>query len=217
MSGTVVAVEQVSEGQIPRSYSATFTATGEFRIFGIPPGRYLLATLFVGNNNGQGTSRGFALYPDNTKPREFVISGGDQYDAIEFVVPSGSMSSISGKIVAPSGPQIYTLTMVVSEHPTLRVMIALTAQDGTFRFDNIFPGTYDLYASGPVNPPSYFAQMHLVLNSQNLENMEIRLQPGRSVEFALTAGKTASPNPACSPDGVVTLQGLGSWPLVRDQ
>jgi len=215
-SGSVTAVEQVSEGQIPRSYSATSTATGEFRIFGIPPGRYQLAAAFVGNNNGTGTSRGLAYYPSNTKPREFVIAGGEQYDGIEFVVPPALMSSISGRIVSPAGPQIYTLTMVDSEHPTIRVMIALTAQDGTFRFDNIFPGTYNLYASGPVTPPSYFAQMQLVLNSQNVENMEFRLQPGRPVEFALSTGKTA-PNSGCSPDGVITVQGLGSWPLVRDQ
>jgi len=216
-SGAVIAIEQVSEGQIPRSYTAMFNSSGDFRIFGIQPGRYQLVMPFVGNNNGQGTSRGLAVYPNITRPREFVISGGEQFDGIQFAAPAGSMSSISGKVIAPGGPQRYTMTIVAPEYPTIRMMTAPSEQDGSFRFDNIFPGSYDMYVSGPVNPPGYFARLRLELPSQNFENIEVRLQPGRSIEFVLSAGKATTSNPVCSADGVITLQGLGSWPLVRDQ
>src|SRR6185436_16483414 len=76
------------------------------------------------------------------------------------------------------------------------------------------PGSYELYASGPVMPPSFFEHVHLDLYSQNVENMDIRLQPGRTVEFMLAPD---TPNPACSADGTLTLQSLGYLPLVRDQ
>ena len=212
--GTVVVVEKVPQNQIPRSYSGGINAIGEFRIFGIPPGRYVLAVPFNSANTSPGVARGIALYPTNTKPREFEIAGGEQYEVSDFVIQPGGASTISGTISSPAGPQVYTLTMVPSDYPSIRVQITRTAMDGTFKLDNVYPGKYDLYASGPVMPPSFFAHVHLDLHSQNLENMEIRLQPGRTVEFMLPPGKL---QPGCSPDGTLTLQSLGSWPLVRDQ
>jgi hypothetical protein len=212
--GTVVVIEQVSQNQIPRSYSATINAVGDFRIFGIPPGRYVLAAPFTSANTIPSAARGMALYPTNVKPREFSIAGGEQYEVPDFVVQPAGTSTISGTISSPAGPQVYSLTMVPSDYPSIRVQLTLTASDGTFKLDNFHPGKYELYASGPVMPPSFFAHVHLDLHSQNIENMDIRLQPGRTVEFLLPPG---NPRPDCSPDGTLTLQSLGSWPLVRDQ
>ena len=214
VGGTVVVIEQVPNHTIPRSYSGTNDAAGEFRVFGIPPGRYVLAAPFNSANTLPGVARGFALYPTNVKPREFEIAGGEQYEANDFIVPRGGTSTISGKISSPAGPQTYTLAIVPSDYPSIRVQLTLTAMDGTFKLDNFQPGAYELYASGPVMPPSLFAHVHLDLHSQNIENMDIRLEPGRPVEFMLPP---ASPNPHCSPDGIITLQSLGNWPLIRDQ
>ncbi len=214
--GTVVAIEKVAEYQLPRSFSGMINAAGEFRIFGIPPGHYVLAAPFLSANTIPGVARGMALYPSSAKPREFEIAGGEQYEVADFVVQPVGRSTISGKISSPAGPQIYTLTIVHSDYPSIRVQLTLTASDGTFKLDNFYPGTYELYASGPVQPPSFFAHIHLELNSQDVENLDIRLQPGRAVEFVLPPnGKP--PLPACSPDGSITLQSLGFWPLVRDQ
>jgi hypothetical protein len=216
MGATVVAIEQVPGGQIPRSYSGMMGANGEFRIFGIPLGRYHLAQLLFAATNPEPL-RGLALYPNSTRPREFAITGGEEYEVPDFIVAAGVSSSISGKVIGPGGPQTYSLSLIESDHPSIRVMVALTNMDGTFRFDSIFPGTYELYASGPAvtPPPSLFAHVHLVLNSQKIENMELLLKPGRAVEFA-TGTSNSSANSPCSPDGVITLQAVGTWAMVRD-
>jgi len=106
--------------------------------------------------------------------------------------------------------------MVPSDYPSIRIMTALTAMDGSFRFDNIFPGSYELFASGPVTPPSYFAHIHLSLNSNNVLDLNLQLKPGRSTQIDLRSGETAS-SLSCSAEGTITLQSLGLWPLVRDQ
>jgi hypothetical protein len=214
VGGAVVVIEQVPNNMIPRTYSGTIDAAGEFRVFGIPPGRYVLAAPFNSANTIPGVARGFALYPTHARPLEFEIAGGEQYEANDFVVQRGGTSTISGKISSPAGPQTYTLAIVPSEYPSIRVQLTLTAMDGTFKLDNFHPGAYELYASGPVMRPSLFAHVHLDLHSQTIENMDIRLEPGRPVEFMLPLD---NPNPDCSPDGTLTLQSLGSWPLVRDQ
>jgi hypothetical protein len=213
--GYVTAIEEVSEGRIPRSYVAVVNGNGEFRVAGITPGRYRLVAPFIANDNGPNNFRGLANYPTNTNPREFVISGGEQYDGLEFAVVINSLSSIRGRIVVPDVPIIYPLMLVESEHPSIRLLMARTGMDGTFHFDNIFPGTYDLTVSGP--PPSFFGRVHLVLNSQNEENIEISLRPGHSAEFALRVNEFGNPNSACSADGTITLQALGNWGTVRDQ
>jgi hypothetical protein len=214
--GTVVAIEQVPRNHLPRSYSGMINPAGEFRIFGIPPGRYVLAAPFTSANTLPGVVRGMALYPTNAKPREFDIAGGEQYEVADFVVQPGGLSTISGTVSSPAGPQIYNVAIVASDYPSIQMQLTLTATDGTFKLDNFHPGSYDLYASGPLAPPSFFAHLRLELNSQNVENLDIRLQPGRAVEFVLPPRKTAL-NPACSADGTITLQSLGRWPLVRDQ
>jgi hypothetical protein len=214
--GTAVAIERVSEGQVPRSYTGMVNAAGEFRIFGIAPGRYHLAAALTAATLPEPI-RGMALYPNNAQPREFVISGGEQFEGLQFFVPGTGNSYISGKVTGPGPSQPYSLTLVESDHPSFRLMAALTAMDGTFHFDNVLPGTYNLYASGPVTPPpSLFAQVHLVLNSQRVENMELVLKPGRTVEFAIDTNRRPV-NSACSPDGTITLQTAGTWAMVRDQ
>ena len=213
MGGTLIVIEQVPQYQIPRSYSGMIDAAGNFRIFGIPPGRYVLAAPFSSANTMAGVARGMALYPTDAKPREFEIAGGEQYDVPDFVVQSGGTSIVSGTISSPAGPQIYTLTIVPTDYPSVRMQLTLTDMVGKFKLDNFHPGSYELYASGPVMPPSFFAHVHLDLHGQN-EDLDIHLQPGRPVEFVLPPD---SPHSGCSPDGTLTLQSLGNWPLVRDQ
>jgi hypothetical protein len=215
--GTVTAIEEVPAGKSPRSYSGTVEAAGNFRIFGIAPGRYQLSAPLTAATLPT-VPRGIAFYPSNAKPREFVITGGEEYNALEFTVPADGMSTISGKVTGPGTPQIFTLSLIESEHPSIRLMAALTAstEDGTFHFDSILPGTYDLYATGPLTPPTLFAHIRLVLNGQKIENMDIVLKPGRPVEVAMSAGKATASNSPCSPNGVLTLQAIGTWAPVRD-
>jgi hypothetical protein len=206
------AVEQVTEGQIPRTFSGLIGATGDFRIYGIAPGRYQL-TVPLFDSTAPKLLRGMVLYPDPSRPREFVITGGEEYSIPEFTIPSNNTSSIRGKVTGPGTPQIFSLTLVESAHPSIRLMSALTAEGGAFHFDNILPGTYDLFATGPLKPvqaPSIFAQTRLVLNSQKVDNLELELKAGRSVEFTATA------NPACIPEGSLTLQAIGTWAFTRD-
>jgi hypothetical protein len=211
-----MAVEVVSVGQIPRSHSGTIDANGDFRIFGIPPGRYqLIAPLNAAT--ASGPVRGMALYPSNSQPREFVITGGEEFAIPEFTVSTNGVSSISGKVTGPGTPQMFSVMLAESEHPSIALMTVLTAEGGAFRFDGILPGSYDLYARGAfIAPPSLFAHVHLVLNSQKVENMELVLKPGRPVEFAIGASKTVTSNSGCSPDGMITLQAVGAWALNRD-
>jgi hypothetical protein len=216
--GTVTAIEVVPAGQNPRSYSGTVDPAGNFRIFGIAPGRYQLTAPLTAATLPT-PPRGVSFYPNNANPREFVVTGGEEYNALEFTSPADGMSYISGKVTGPGTPQIFALSLIESEHPSMRLMTALTAstEDGTFHFDSILPGTYDLYATGPVTPPpSFFAHVRLVLNGQRVENMDFVLRPGIPVELAVSTGKAVAPNSSCSPDGVITLQAIGTWAPVRD-
>jgi hypothetical protein len=203
--GSATVIEVVAEGQAPRTYSGTIGANGDFRIFGIAPGRYqLIVPLNV--TIPSGPVSGIAVYP-----REFVITGGEEFPIPEFTVSISGTSSISGKVTGPGTPQMFSLMLAEAEHPSIPLITAQTAEGGAFHFEGILPGAYDLYARAAfVGPPSLFAHVHLVLNSQKLENMEFVLHPGRPVEFAMTS------NPACSLDGMITLQAVGAWALNRD-
>ena len=205
--GSATAIEQVPEGQIPRTFSGTVNANGDFRIYGIRPGRYQLAVPLT------NSIRGLALYPNNSRSREFVFTGGEEYAIPDFTVSSEGTSSISGKVTGPGPPQLFSVALVESAHPSIRLIVAPTSEGGAFHFDGILPGTYDLVATGSLTPvpvQSFFAHTRLVLNSQKVDNLELALKPGHSVVF------TAAANPACIPEGNLTLQAIGTWTFTRD-
>jgi hypothetical protein len=207
--GSPTVVEQVPEGQIPRTFSGTISATGDFRIYGIPPGRFQL-TVPLSDLTDPKPVHGMALYPDRSQPREFVFTHGEEYSIPEFTVSSNNTSSIRGKVTGLGSVKIFSLVLVEAAHPSIR--LALTTEYGAFHFDSILPGTYDLIATGWVRPPvlSFFAHTRLVLNSQNVDNLDLVLQPGRSVEF------TAAADPPCASEGSLTLQAIGEWTFYTD-
>lgn len=107
------------------------TRDGEYRIFGLLPGRYRLAILTLGREVRSGT----LFYPNNSQPREFVVAGGEEYTA-DFLLTDTSTYTVSGQ----TEDSVRMVDLVSAEHPELRVAHTVAKQDGSFQFDHIAPG-----------------------------------------------------------------------------
>jgi hypothetical protein len=202
----VIAVHEPADGpavEPAANQTVTYNNGGAFRVYGLPPGRYRLAVLSTGE--GQDIRRGALWNPNNTQPREFVVAGGEEYTGADFLVPAAIGYSVSGKLNLPQPGRPLGITLVAAGHPGLRVAMGISRPDGSFRFDNILDGAYDLLASSPATAASApgFGRARIVVASRPVEDVSVPVNQGRTVTLRLTGD--------CGADAVATLSPMESW------
>ena len=190
---------------------------GRFRIYDLPPGEYAIGLWYAGLSAGSGMQ----LYPDTAHPRFFTIAGGEEYRDINFSVFSGSAYQVSGKVVLPKTGDSFQLALGLPEQPALPIAQTLTERDGSFRFDKIPSGSYDLFAAGPTRgytafestlvPEPLFARMRVQVAAQNIDGLTIAVAPARSLSLVLRAQGSGTRAEGCPESASVTLTALEPW------
>lgn len=198
---------------------ATVDSGGSYRVHSLPPGNYALAITWASISGAEAPSRpsGAYLYPNNTKPLVFRITSGTSVSGIDFTVPAQSDYSVSGRITGLEGGETSGVALILRDQPSLAVVMKLTEGDGTFRFDRLAPGAYELRAAGPtdgyagwgasVGPKPRFGQRRVDLGGQNLAGVDVPLEAGRSVKLSLDAAPECRTTPAAA----VRLEPLENW------
>ncbi len=196
---------------------------GHYRIFDLPPGEYAIGFWYSGHAEGSGLQ----LYPDNTNPRFFPITGGEEYDNIDFTVVPKQSASVSGRIQLPEGVTgQFQLALGLPDRPNLPLAQTLSEKDGTFQFDKIPPGNYELLASGPVGgygqyesildneKDAYFGRTGVQSAGQNIEGLSIAVAPAKTLRLVVKAhGNDALPK-GCPASVKLELRPLKPWAMM---
>jgi hypothetical protein len=160
--------------------------TGSYRLPNLPIGRYVVGVVFA-QSSGLRLTRGFVPYPNNAQPREFIVSSGERYLDIDFANLGGVSYSVSGHLEGAIAGDTPSIALKSADSPAVLVAQSL-AKDGSFRIENILPGSYELTASsglsrtGTAKP--VFGRTHLDL-SGDVDNLTLALYPQQPVTFAL--------------------------------
>lgn len=187
---------RVADGITVRDLGGTQTdERGEYRLHGLAPGTYGVAVSLAGFRTGVGT--GAMLYPSNANPESFTVSGGEEYRSVDFTIGTLSANSVSGRVNIPESGGRYSVSLVSMGQPSLRVATAQTDPDGSFHLAGIPPGSYRLFASGPVrgyggrgallDAEPRFGQVRVEVGGQDAEGLAIEVAEGRSATFLLDA------------------------------
>jgi len=218
-----VLVKQPGSGQLKPVRQVALEEAGKYRIFDLPPGQYAIGLWYAGRKVGSGVM----LHPDSAHPRFFTISGGEDYRNIDFLVMPGTAYSVSGQIDLPKPRMRFALSLGVPEQPALPMAQTLTEEDGTFLFEKIPPGTYDLFVAGPVggygafdsvlsnDSEPLFGRTRVSVVAQNVGGVAVPVSAGKSAEVFLHApGNGVIPGPVpdgCPPGATVSLQLAEPW------
>jgi hypothetical protein len=192
---------------------------GHYRFFDLPPGQYELGMFYYGINEGSGMQ----LYPDNTNPRVFTVAGGEVYKDLNFLIAPNPAYKISGTVAAPTPGQEFALALGLPDQAILPVAVALAGKDGTFHFDKVPTGTYDLFAAGPTGgygafdsvlndkaEPS-FGRMRIQVAGSDITNLAVPVAPARSLAILLRPYKSTEFPAACPQTATVNFESLDPW------
>lgn len=211
---SVLAMRRASQPM--QSGGASTDDLGQFRVFGLPPGEYLVLAESRMAGGGpmevEGEALGFArTYAPGTPRRDDALRvrvgrGGDAVADIRLI--ESRVFTVSGTVLNSKGEPLRNSSVSLA-HPdnTLGGMFgAGVGQNGTFVIRNVPPGQYDLSAryspprspEAPMTPgpPAGFemAVVRIDVAMADLENVTLVTSPGESFTGEITFEEGAPEN-----------------------
>ena len=217
-------------GNLSSGSTGSTDAQGRYRLYGLPPGEYVVAvsygasTMAVGQSGDAsvkaGVGSGAVFYPGGSQPQVFALTGGEDVRNINFTAGQNLLFSVSGKVELPSSPFQVWLALTPSGQTALATAVTQAKADGSFRFEGIPAGQYHLFASGPaparsgqgafLGPKPLFARSLLSVAGQNVEGLSVTLAEPRTGTVSLAGN--------CGTGSVkVQLTALEDWAAVLSQ
>jgi protocatechuate 3,4-dioxygenase beta subunit len=146
-----------------QSESSTTNDKGEYRIFGVGPGKYwAMATnnsrmMVIEQREVRSTKSGQASYAPVYYPSglsvaegaQLQITAGAELDGIDFHMTKSKSYSVSGKLLNANTTRLAVQLMPHDADGSPgwdRMKMAMVDKDGTFIFQGVTPGRYDLAA-----------------------------------------------------------------------
>ena len=183
---------------------------GEYRMFGLAPGRYFLSATYRANMMYEGSVDRSAnqqpdqdyvptYYPGTTDPSSASpqdVSAGAHIQGIDFTLRKAHTVRIRGRVASPIGSG------------RSRAMVSLTPRDrigfynmnrpvpsdanGVFEIRGVMPGSYSLVASLNDADRSVSVRQPLDVGSGNIDNLTLTIQPGMELSGQVRVqGETA--------------------------
>jgi hypothetical protein len=197
--------EIYSEGKRKLSSEATFRTDdlGRFRIFGLPPGRYLISASYHSRDDSnrwqfqereetQGPSDlGYSkLYypgtPDPSRASAITVKAGDEIPAIEILLRKYRVYRVRGRVQSlipvstrRSGGINLSLTPKGGDFETDNGELTVFAdKDGSFEIRDVLPGSYFLTAYSFADNKWHATHTTLDVANSDLEDISILITAG---------------------------------------
>jgi hypothetical protein len=178
---------------------------GEFRLFGIPPGTYLLGVNFA-RPDGEGRETVFS--PGSYSPAgaaPLVIRSGDELSA-SITFPAISWGSIAG-VVSEAGGSLPPYTWVSARQISseeVRPIGADISADGSFRLVALVPGEYEVTAFTNGTNPTQFASARVTVDGQDVF-VPLALSAGGTIRGHYRFDTGAPPADLAPPEGEAVI------------
>ena len=223
LGGTRIAILTRNEhGEFATYREATLDDDGRYRVYDLRPGQYAVALAYDGLKDGAG----FHMFPDSAHPRIFTVTGGEEYEDINFVVTPAAVFDVSGRVKFPGNHKQYALSLALPDQPLFPVSQVWTDQTGSgdFHFTKVPAGTYDLFVAGPTggygardavvsDPEAQYARMKVNIG-QNVQGLEVAVSPGRTLRVTLRSSEGEKLPEGCPPSSPLILDLMEPWGLM---
>ena len=186
--------------------SAETDDRGEFRISGLSAGQYYVSASDTASHDvaGEPGADRFAptFYPGVTLPHDArTVSVADAGVAphIEIRFKRVRSSRIDGRIASFDRRQLLSGAVILAplDNPGVQVVTSRDVRidpEGTFSFVHVPPGRYRIRARGATktNGPLLFATFGLIVEGRDIDNVQLILRPGGTLEGGMTTDTGAA-------------------------
>ncbi len=160
---------------------------GRFRLFGIQPGRYILAATVASAGPHRLTGYATTYYPgaaNATEAEPLAIGGGDDRPVEIHMLP-GRASKVSGTAFNSRGDP-YGGRLLISRSQRSGAIAEMPAAatvhaDGSFEFTNVAGGDYVIQAVERGFPGGEFAFQYVTVADADVGGITIRTSPGSTM------------------------------------
>jgi protocatechuate 3,4-dioxygenase beta subunit len=208
---------------------------GEFRLFGLPPGDYIVnASMNMPLAPGGATDTSVISYAPTYYPGSVSAAGaqmvtvgmGEEVLHLTLQMVPSRTATITGRVIDENGapfPQAQlSLREVLSGGTGMRSRgVGTTAADGSFTVTGVTPGEYHLDARGPSTPPLGLAgapagSMEVIVSGEDVSGLLIAVSSGVTVRGRIVAAGGRPPEGLRTSDVRIPLQpfppGMGAFP-----
>lgn len=205
---------RMGKKQLAPAGMATTDDLGEYRIFGLPPGRYYVSATYRGGpgisymsmaarSAGKTADENYVAtyYPGTIDPANATaldLAAGTQLQGLDFALSKAHTARIRGRVNGPEGVArgFVMITLVPRGQfawEMFRRARTLDAQ-GNFEVVDVRPGSYYLSAFANEGKTSYTARQQVDVGSGNVEGIVLNLSPGFEVTGQLRFDGPPPPN-----------------------
>jgi hypothetical protein len=182
----------------PVAASWTTNDLGEYRVFGLAPGEYLVsartrqfgAAVTMGTGGARDRADGLlpTYFPGTatvTQARAVRVGAGQEV-LVDFAAVSGRLVRVAGKVTSATGRSVSGLNVflgVQTSNSSGQINGGGVAADGSFSVGNVPPGEYVLRVSqlGGSAPGSEVASMPISVSTQDLTDLQLMTRPGATI------------------------------------
>jgi protocatechuate 3,4-dioxygenase beta subunit len=191
---------------------------GQYRLFPLPPGRYLVAAMPDDEISGQRTAAGYAAtyYPGTPyldDAASVAVEREHDRGAVDFARTRTRVATVTGYVYDTHGhPLGGSVVLTVSQRsgaPVVEPRTAAIGADGRFTFTNIPHGDYVVQAiSGQPNAVASFGMQYVIVLDDNPAPVVVTTHPPSTV-----SGRLVIEGGGARPDQF----GIAPWPSDFDR
>ena len=191
---------------MPGGSGAATNDLGEFRIFGLPPGKYYLSAeyrstyMMMGavdrsaNDSQPEESYAAVYYPGTTDPAAAVqtdVPAGAVLRGLDLTLRKVPTVRVRGRVMNNVGAELRRSSLMLVPRgsgafgPMSRNMAPLRDPRGTFEFRGVTPGSYLLMLDVYEENRRYTARTPVEVGSANVEGVVLVLSPGTELQGRL--------------------------------
>jgi hypothetical protein len=180
--------------------SAQTNDLGEYRLFGLGPGRYFVSAHYGTWERGGGeseeqtqpSSQGYAKMfypgtPDRTKATAIAVKAGEEIPSVEILMRQVSVYHVRGhvynQITHRPGTDAFVLLLPKSgqREDIGDTFTMVQKRDGSFDIPEILPGSYSLAAFWSDEGKHYLSRLSLEVGNADVEGVAVTIAPGTTV------------------------------------